>query len=515
MRQDTAAAKRQPGHEHAGVPARHGAAAVSGLRGRAVAGLALALALLVGCAGERPVFFPPDPPRRPTQLGAGNALDAAAQREHQRLMSAFGGEYRAPAAKRVLEEIVGKLAAATPQPDDGYEVTLLNSPVVNAFALPNGRLYLTRGLLALANDRAEIASVIAHEIAHVKARHAVERAELQQRSDLVRRVVSEVLEDPLAGALVQARSKVSIASFSRQQELEADLIAVKAIAAAGFDPYGATRFLASLGRTTNHRAMLMGERGGSKGLDILSTHPSTNERIQLTLATARQIAAPGLGLSDRDGWLAALEGLSFGDDPADGAVRGRAYVNPSLGISFTAPEGLTLESTRDAVLGVGGGGSRAMRFDSVQLEPTQTLDTYVGAGWIDGVTPGPVERLVVNGLPAALTSGKGTDWQFRLAAIQANQRTYRFIFAARGGEGELDRQFRAVVTSFRQLPPGEASRLRPLRIRIVTAAPGDTAASLAGRMASDDRALDQFLILNALDRGASVTPGQRYKLIVE
>lgn len=478
--------------------------------------LGLIAVLLAACAGDRPVFLPPDLPKRSETISRpANALENAAQREHLRLMAAFGGEYSAPAAKRLVEQVISKLASTSGQANDRYELTLLNSPVVNAFALPNGRLYLTRGLLALANDQAEIASVVAHEIAHVQARHAVERAELQQRSDLVQRVVAQVLDDPAGGTAVQNRSKLTIASFSRAQELEADLIAVKAIAAAGFDPYGASRFLASLGRTTNHRAMLTGDRPGSRGLDILSSHPSTTERIQLTLATARQIAAPGLGQSDRDTWLNALEGLSFGDDPRDGTVRGRRYINPSLGIAFTAPEGLTLESSRDAVLGVGGSGAKAMRFDSVQLEANQTLEGYVGTGWIEGVTPGPVELISVNGLRAALTSGKGTDWSFRLAAIQSNQRTYRFIFAAKGPEAELERNFRSVVTSFQQMSPADVARVKPLRVRIVTASAADTAQSLAAQMATDDKALDQFLILNGLDRGASIRPGQRYKLIVE
>jgi predicted Zn-dependent protease len=477
--------------------------------------LALAALLLAGCGGDRPVFLPPEPPRRPAGIDLPNPIAAAAQREHLRLLAAFGGEYRAPAAKRAVDDIVARLAATSPDRQLAFEVTLLNSPIVNAFALPNGRLYLTRGLLALANDRAEAASVIAHEIAHVQARHAVERAELQQRSELVSRVVSQVLDDPVAGAAVQARSRVTIASFSRQQELEADLIAVRAIAAAGFDPYGASRFLASLGRTTTFRAMLMGERPGARGLDILSTHPSTPERVQLTLATAREISAPGLGVSDRDGWIAALDGLSFGDDPRDGVVRGRRYLNPSLGIGFSAPEGLTLESTREAVLGVGANGGKAMRFDSVQLEPGQTLSTYVAAGWIEGVRPGPVEETTVNGLPAALSSGRGSDWSFRLAAIQAEQRTYRFIFAARGDEAALERSFRAVVGSFRRLSAAEAQAIQPLKLRLVTAQAGDTAERLAAQMANEERALDQFLILNGLERGAAITPGRRYKLIVE
>ncbi len=486
--------------------------------GTRVARLAVAAALglfLASCAGDRPVFLPPEPPQRPAGLQRpANAIEQAAEREHQRLMAAFGGEYRAPAVKRALEDITQRLASAFPDRGPSYEVTLLNSPIVNAFALPNGRLYVTRGLIALANDRAEIASVLAHEIAHVKARHASERAELQQRSALVGRVVSQVLGDPVAGAQVEAQSRVTIASFSRQQELEADLLAVKAISAAGFDPYGASRFLASLQRTTQQRAMLTGERG-SRGLDILSTHPSTGERIQLALASARQISAPGLGEAEREGWLATLDGLSFGDDPADGTVRGRRYINPSLGLSFTAPEGLALESTRDAVLGVGGNGARAMRFDSVELEAGQSLDAYVQVGWIEGMRPGPVEMTTINGMPAALSSGRGSDWSFRLAAIQSGSRTFRFIFAARGGdEGDHDRAFRGMVESFRKLTPQEARTVAPLRLQVVTAQAGDTAATLAARMAAQERALEQFQILNGLDR-PTITPGRRYKLVVE
>src|SRR5918994_6740609 len=100
---------------------------------------------------------------------------------------------------RLLGDITGKLVAATDRPDESYRVTILNSPVVNAFALPSGRLYVTRGLLALANDSAELAAVLAHEIAHVTLRHADARTELEARSVLVSRVVADVLNDPVAG----------------------------------------------------------------------------------------------------------------------------------------------------------------------------------------------------------------------------------------------------------------------------------------------------------------------------
>ncbi len=446
---------------------------------------------------------------------ADNALERASQREHARLMAAFGGEYRAPSVRRAIEDIVARLVQRQGGTGRNYEVTLLDSPIVNAFALPNGRLYVTRGLLALANDRAEIASVIAHEIAHVEARHAVERAELQQRSMLVQRVVSQVLGDPTAGEALAVKSQIGIASFSRQQELEADLLGVKAIAAAGYDPFGASRFLASLQRTSNLRSMLTGDRGGGRGLDILSTHPSTAERIELAIAAARQIAGPGLGATDRDGWLQTLEGLSFGEDPSEGTVRGRRYLNPAIGLTFELPEGFSAQVTRDAVLAVAGQGSRALRFDSVQLQAGQTLEQYVASGWIEGVSVGEVETLKIGGSPAAITAGRGSDWSFRLAAVQMGQRTYRFILAAQGADPALERAFRAMVESLRPLTPAEITGIRTRRIALVTAQPGDSAATMARRMAVEDRPLEQFLILNGLERGAALTPGRRYKIVVD
>jgi predicted Zn-dependent protease len=480
---------------------------------RRLAALVLPGLLLAACVNDQTAVLPAGPsggeiaPRIST-------IQRAADREHMSLLAAFGGEYRAPAARAALSEVVQRLAKASDGQIGSYEITILNSPVVNAFALPNGRLYVTRGLLALANDTAEIASVLAHEIAHVTAQHAVERAEKEAESVLVGQVVSQVLKDPAAGAAVTAGSRLSLARFSRQQELTADQISVRNIARAGYDPYGASRFLAALGRNTAFRNAGQGQSATDKRLDMLSSHPSTPERVAAVTSAARQIGAPGLGESDARQWLAAIDGLAFGDDPRDGVVRGRSYLNSALRITFTAPEGFSLESARDMVIGIGASGSQALRFDSVTLKPGQTLESYVASGWIDGVQTGPVENREIGGLPAAVATGKGTDWVFGLAAIQAGDRVYRFILAARGGQAP-ERPLQALLDSFHALTPSEAQAARPLQIRIVTAAAGDTPASMAGRMQSQDRALEQFLMLNGLDRNKPLVPGQRYKVVAE
>lgn len=469
---------------------------------------------LLGCTGDQSVLLPPQAPAEGEIAPRVSTLQRASDSEHQRLLAAFGGEYRAPRARAALEEVVARLAKAGEGQIGAYEITILNSPAVNAFALPNGRLYVTRGLLALANDTAEIASVLAHEIAHVTARHAVERAERELESALVSQVVSQVLKDPAQGAAVQAGSKLSLARFSRQQELTADEISVRNISRAGYDPYGASRFLAALGRNTAFRSSGQNQSPDEKRLDMLSSHPQTPERIAAVTSAARQIGAPGIGERDAGRWLSAIDGIAYGDDPRDGVVRGRRYLNSALRIGFSAPEGFGLEAARDMVIGVSANGAQALRFDSVTLKPDQTLESYVAAGWIDGVETTAIETLDVAGQPGVIAVGRGTDWIFRLAAIQAGNRVYRFILAARGGN-DPERPMRALLASFRVLTPEEAQTVKPVTIRVVAAAAGDTPATLAARMPEQERAQELFMVLNGLERGGALVPGQRYKIVAE
>jgi len=436
-------------------------------------------------------------------------IERQSEREHARLVAAFGGEYRAPQTQRLLSEIAGRLVPATERPDEAYQITILNSPVVNAFALPTGRLYVTRGLLALANDTSEIAAVLSHEIAHVTLRHALARSELELRSALVSRVVADVLKDPVAGALVRDQSRVTIASFSRAQELEADQAGVKTLAKAGFDPYGAARFLHSLSRAGSSP-----EKSRSSP-DMLSTHPSTTERIALTLQSARRIGAPGLGEGDRARYLAVIDGMAYGDDPADGVVRGRRFVHARLGVAFEAPEGFSLENTAQAVLGSTNDGSRRLLFDAVESPDGQSLEEVLRGTWSDSIETGSIEATNVNGLPAAIATSRGAEWTFRLAAIRIGATTYRLIFASRSPGADLERYFRQTLATVRQVPSDEARMVQPLRIQVVQAAPGETVESLAGRMAVPDRQVERFLALNGLDRADALRPGERYKIIVE
>jgi predicted Zn-dependent protease len=466
--------------------------------------MALAVAACSSVPGARQVLLP--------DLPKNAEVNSPSVREHQRVLSAYGGAYEDPRLHAKLTNIVGRLVAASERPDLSYKITILNSPAVNAFALPNGQLYVTRGLLSLANDSAEFASVMSHEMAHVIARHAATREEQARKTEVISNV-NDLLSDPQVGAMALARSKIALASFSQQQEFEADGIGVGIAARAGFDPFGASRLLTSMGRNVE---LYTASRGGdARSLDFLSSHPATPERAKNAADSARQFPAPGRVHRDKAAYLAGLDGMTYGEDPADGFVRGRHFLHPKLGFSFMAPEGFVLDNTTQAVLGSKEGAGQALRLDVVKVSPEQSLIEYLNSGWIENIENGSVEELAVNGVPAATATASGNQWAFRLYVVRFGGEVYRFIFAAKNRTPEADRAFRESVQTFRRLTSQESRSIKPLHLKIVKVQPGDTVESLSTRMAPFDRQVERFQVLNGLEPDEQLKAGDFVKIIVE
>ncbi|MGQ4275059.1 M48 family metalloprotease [Terrihabitans sp. B22-R8] len=436
--------------------------------------------------------------------------DTPSRREHTRILAAYGGAYDDPALDALLTRISARISRASDRPDIVYRVTVLNSPSVNAFALPTGDLYVTRGLLALASDSAEIAGVIAHEMGHVTAHHAFVRADRERQAALVSRVATEVLNDPESGAASLARSRMALAKFSREQELEADGIGVRTLAKAGYDPYAQARFLNAMGRNAGLRATAQSQSSA----DLVSSHPATPERVQLALAAAEKVGKPGDGARDRDAFLTAVQGMVYGDDPSQGFVRGSRFIHPVLGFVFDAPPGFALENAAESIVGLGPNDT-ALRLDSVKVPPSRDIGEYLGTDLMEGVEVGPVEKLTINGFPAATAQAQGRDWQFRLVGVRFGFNVYRLVYATRNLTPETDVAFRNSLMSFRRLTGSEAVDVRPQRVAAVEVKRGDTAASLAARMTIQDRALERFLIINGFTSAEEVKAGERVKLIVE
>lgn len=430
--------------------------------------------------------------------------------QHPRILASYGGEYSDARLERMVAGIVGRLVTVSDNPGQVYQISILDSPVINAFALPGGYLYVSRGLLAVANDSAELAAVIAHEMAHVTANHGVLRQQREAEAELAGRVVSDVLSDKAAGQRALARGQVALAQFSRNQELEADAIGIAAMGEAGFDPYAAADFQKAMSAFNAFRS---GSNAQENSLDFLSTHPSTPQRVALALGHARTFGDRGVGDRGRRPYLAGIDGMLFGDSPEEGYVRGRTYAHPDLGIAFDFPEGFDIENRPEAVLAARVSDGAGIRFDGVDVPRGEPLTDYLLSGWVEGLDRSSVRATTVNGLDAAVGQATVGRWAFDVSVVRAGGRVYRILVAVPAGSSTMAALARSSRTGLRLLSAREKAELKPLRIRIVRAGDGDTVASLSrGMRGSTDRA-GFFRVLNGLGPDERVIEGQYYKAV--
>ena len=279
---------------------------------RRVSALLVTTMLVTGCQSlvDQPYEANVRPSTTPQIVDEVQKNDPRAQmgaREHPRIVASYGGEYKDAKTERLVARITGALTAVSENPSQSYRITILNSPAINAFALPGGYLYVTRGLLALANDASEVAAVLSHEMAHVTANHGIERQRREEAEVLASRVVAEVLSSDLAGKQALIRGKLRLAAFSRNQELQADVIGVRMLGEAGYDPYSASRFLDSMAAYARFTAV---DPDSDQSLDFLSSHPNAPQRVELARRHARAFGPEGSnGDRGRDYYLAGIDGL--------------------------------------------------------------------------------------------------------------------------------------------------------------------------------------------------------------
>lgn len=472
----------------------------------------VAAALVAAMAGSVP-------PARGQPAGLSAAERAQGARVREQILREFGGSIEGPLADYVRQvgQRVAQVASPGARPGD-YTITVLDSPIPNAMATPGGYLYVTRGLLAMMNDEAELASVLGHEAGHVAARHS---ARSQRRATLatIGAVAATVLTgSDLVGAGAQVLGAGVLGQFSQKQEYEADTLGLRYMTQLGYDPFATASMLAALGRAQIVERGTSAER--NRGASWFSTHPLTEARVARAEKLAAETGvAPGSGRRNRDAFLAAIDGMTWGDAPDQGLVSGSSFRHAKLGFGFDAPAGFRLQNSPSAVQGVGPDGSRFV-FSGTRIPPGRTLDDVARDAWrqVAGGVPGNVQvnRTRVNGLETLDTRARVSG---RQGVVDAGITVYRwdgdgaFLFATQAPPGRLA-TLDPLIASFRRLSREEARAVgRGLRVEVVTVRPGDTVQSLARRMAFPDNQLARFLALNGIENRPLV-PGEKLKLIV-
>ncbi|MDZ4737241.1 MAG: M48 family metalloprotease [Rhodospirillaceae bacterium] len=445
------------------------------------------------------------------------------QEYHPQILQEFGGAYEDPAMQAYVNEIGQRLAQQSERPNLRYTFTVLDSPVVNAFAVPGGYIYITRGLMALAENEAEVAGVIAHEIGHITARHSNARY-CQSMVAQLGAIGLGVLTG--SGAVAEAASMgaaVYLQSYSREQEFESDLLGVRYLSRGGYDPQAMSTFLASMLESSRLDAQLAGRAGAADEFSIFQTHPRTQDRVQRAIQQAEgtegtEVADPVL---NADIYLSQIDGMLYGDDPDEGFIRNTRFVHPILKFEFTVPNGFRLMNSSSAVIAQGPNNSAIIFDRAPQGAQTSNMQRYISEQWLSKVQLSNLGSITVNGMDGASATARvatnNGERDALLVALRWDQNTiYRFAFLVQPGQMDSMRSaFASTVNSFRRISDAEAATFKPHRIEVITVGSGQTVESLAAQMPFPDYRVERFRVLNGLAPGAQVTPGQRVKIIVE
>ena len=441
---------------------------------------------------------------------------AYGEEQHAQLLAEFGGAYNGPESRYVaaLGEKIAEAAGLGGQ----CVFTLVNTDVVNAFAVPGCYIYITRGLVAIVTSEAELASVLGHEVGHIVGAHS----RRQERRSIWRTLgviaVSLTGSEQLTRLASQAAQYFTL-RYSRGQEYESDALGIRYLEAAGYDPHAASDMLAALGRHDRYLTSTSGRDEASSIPEWARSHPLTENRIERARELARQVNADPNALPENEAaYLSEVDGLLYADDPAQGFVLGRSFAHPQMRIAFTAPAGFTLTNSPQAILLTGPSGMRG-QFGGGEM-PEGRLDLHARALLAEIVGRGQArvqaQQALINGLPAVLLQVELATQQgslpLSIAAYDGgNGQAYHFAIVsppAAPNAALVAELFR----SFRRLSSEEAARLRPRVIRTVEVGFGDTAASLAARMA-DAHPAELFMLLNGKAAGEGVRPGERVKIV--
>jgi predicted Zn-dependent protease len=444
------------------------------------------------------------------EIGIGQQMDGEVAREM--------GLYDDADLQEYVSGIGLRLAKVSERQQLPWKFTIVDSPAINAFALPGGFIYLTRGIMPFLADEAEMVGVLGHEIGHVTARHAAQqysRATGAQLGVLLGSIFVPAVRP--FGGLAEAGLGVLFLKYGRDDELQSDALGVRYAARSGWDPAGVAGMLRTLDRIGD-------ESEDRRGVpNWLATHPAPEDRVQHVQAAIEQARAESSSIRtvDRNDYLRRIDGLIYGDNPEQGILRGSQFLHTSLRFALDFPQGWDVMNSPTQVVGKQPGADAFLVLRLVERPAGRNIQEVAirdmqeaGFQAVDG------SRTTINGLQAFVGTYQGTIEDLgrvtaRVAHTVHNQNTFMIagiapvsIFA------KVERDFGTSLRSFRPLTAAQAEAIRPNRIELYTARDGDTWASIAERQGRGVIKPATLAVMNG--RGSNEQPraGERLKIVV-
>ncbi|MFQ6038028.1 MAG: M48 family metalloprotease [Candidatus Aminicenantales bacterium] len=421
------------------------------------------------------------------------------------------GLYDDPALCAYVHRVGESLVPHTHRPHLPYHFSILDTPIVNAFALPGGYIYLTRGILALMSSEAELAAVLGHELGHVNARHSVRKMS-QLMLVQIGLSVGSALSETFAkiSGIASLGIQLLFLKFSRDDERQADALGVEYARKGGYNPREMVRFFRSLEK--------LGDLSeGSSLPGFLSTHPLTSERIRLT---EEMILEEDTRLEVRENpYLHSIADLVYGEDPRQGYVEGSAFYHPSLRFTFSFPAEWTLQNTPSKVSLASKDGRAAVILQAEIAQEPLDLMAKRKASEIEGCRLLAEQRTRINGMPAyeqlyEIPQEEGEPLGLGLSLIRKAKHTYTFMTLSRQADfSGYEAAFRSIINSFRGLKDPKYLNRKPRRIRLVRASGRETLRQIFQKAGMEEELFEKGAIMNGMELESKPRPGQLLKVV--
>ena len=423
------------------------------------------------------------------------------------------GLYNDQALQRYVSQIGQRLAKASHRPHLPWTFAVVDEPAVNAFALPGGYIYLTRGILPFLQNEAEMAAVLGHEIGHVDARHSASAASREMAAGGGLAILGILVpETQPFQQLAGAAFGLMFLKHGREAELESDKLGVGYAVASGWAPSGMSGMLTTLARLDE-------ANGSRRGVpNWAMTHPPAADRVTRLQEVIASVQSAGANRTDEAALEQHLDGIVFGDSREKGIVRGNEFFHPILGFALRFPQGWEIMNTDEQVTAVENENANVgivLQLAQGTGSVEQTARSRMNAAGFREINGG---RETINGLPAYVGTyqgaSNGATLVVRAAHIQASKRTYLLAGLATPNDfNRVDNAFDSTILSFRPLRGAEADAIQPNRVDFYVARGGDSWESIAARSGGAIKA-STLAIMNGSSPTASPRAGERIRVVV-
>jgi predicted Zn-dependent protease len=472
---------------------------------------ALLLALALANCAQNPVTGNPNLVlvSESQEIAIGRREDASVRKQY--------GAYDNPALQQYVSEIGQRLAKASHRPGLEYQFLVVDSPDVNAFALPGGYIYVTRGILAYLNSEAELAAVLGHELGHVTARHSVQQVSAATAANIgvnILQIFVPQARGVLGANTINLLGGALLSGYGREHELEADRLGAEYLARTGYDPQAMVKVVGVLKNQEQFDAEVAKAEGRQPRAyhGLFASHPDNDTRLQQVVGEAARFKQAEARVN-QEAFLRYADQMIFGDSPKQGILRNNNFYHEELGLAMSFPPGWRVRNSAQNVAATSPGGEALIDLRSdgpAKGSPTDVLRRVLKLSAGDEVTP-----TTIRGLQAAIVSPSIGGRPTRVACVL--YRNTAFLIAAQArtqaGFNQFQAEIQASLMSIHALTEQEQALARPLRLRVVTAQPGETFAELARRAPLGRYSEGYLRVINGLYPAGEPVAGQAFKVV--